>query len=45
MGDKVVRLGSISATHDTENINFAPPQKIDKVTINDDEELIADVEQ
>jgi len=45
MGDKVVRLGMIAATHDTETVNFALPQKIDKVTINEYADLLADVKQ
>ncbi|HUL33739.1 MAG TPA: M1 family aminopeptidase [Candidatus Eisenbacteria bacterium] len=45
MGDKTVRLGSIAATHDTENINFTLPQKIDKVSIADYEDLLADVKE
>jgi len=43
IGDKVVRLGAITATHDTETLTFVIPQKIDKLTINDYQDLIADV--
>jgi hypothetical protein len=45
IGDKTVRLGSLAVTHETEAVNFAIPQRIDKVTINDFEDLIADVKQ
>jgi hypothetical protein len=45
MGDKVVRLGTIAATHPKEPVNFVIPQKIDKITINDYEDLLADVKQ
>jgi len=45
IGDKVVRLGTLAATHDTENINFTLPQKVDRVTIDEYEDLLADVKQ
>lgn len=45
IGDKTVRLGAITATHDIETLNFVIPQKIDKLSINDYEDLIADVRQ
>jgi hypothetical protein len=45
IGDKVVRLGVITAIHETETFNFAVSQKIDKITINEYEDLIADVRQ
>jgi hypothetical protein len=45
MGDKVVRLGSVAATHSKEPVNFVLPQKVDKITINDHEDLLADVKQ
>lgn len=44
-GDKMMRLGSITAAHETENVNFTLPQKVDKVTINEYEDLLADVKQ
>jgi hypothetical protein len=45
IGDKVVRLGTVAATHDTETLTLVIPQKIDKLTINDYQDLIADVKQ
>ena len=45
IGAKIVRLGTIAATHDKETLNFVLPQKIDKLTINEYEDLIADVRQ
>jgi hypothetical protein len=45
IGDKIVRLGAIAATHDTETLNIVIPQKIDKLTINEYEDLLADVKQ
>jgi len=44
-GTKIVRLGTIAATHDTETLNFVLPQKVDKLTINEYEDMIADVKQ
>jgi hypothetical protein len=45
IGDKVMRLGSIAATHPKEPVNFVLPQKVDRITINDHEDLLADVKQ
>jgi len=45
VGAKVQRLGTIAATHEKETVNFVIPQKIDKLTINEYEDLIADVRQ
>jgi hypothetical protein len=45
MGDKVVRLGTLAATHQKESVNFVVPGKIDKLSINYYEELLADVKQ
>jgi peptidase M1-like protein len=45
IGDRVVRLGTIQATHDTETLNVVIPQKIDKLTIDDFEDMIAEVKQ
>jgi peptidase M1-like protein len=45
IGDKIVRLGAIAATHDTETLNVVIPQKIDKLSINEYEDLLADVKQ
>ncbi len=45
MGDKIVRLGSISATHPTETLNFTIPNKLDKVTIDEYEDILGNVKQ
>lgn len=45
IGDKTIRLGTISATHETETLNVVIPQKIDKVSINEYEDLLGDVKQ
>ncbi len=45
MGDKVVRLGSIAATHPTETLNFVLPGKIDKITIDEYEDILGTVKQ
>ena len=45
MGDKVVRVGTLRATHSTEPLNFVLPGKFDKLSINYYEELLADVKQ
>jgi len=45
MGDKVVRLGTLGATHSTEPLKFVLDGKIDKLTINDYEDVLADVKQ
>jgi hypothetical protein len=45
VGDKVVRMGSIAATHSTEAINFVVAGKIDRVSIDDYEDVLATVKQ
>jgi Peptidase family M1 domain len=45
MGDKIVRLGSIGATHPTEPINFVIAGKIDKLTINEREDIFGTIKQ
>ncbi len=42
VGDKVIRLGAISSTHPVEQINVVVAQKIDKVTVNEYEDNLAD---
>jgi hypothetical protein len=44
-GDKAMRLGSLGATHPKETINIVLPMKLDKITINDFEDELADVKQ
>jgi Peptidase family M1 domain len=44
-GDKTFRLGAMAVTHDTEVLNVVLPQKVDRLTINDYEDMIADVKQ
>jgi aminopeptidase N len=45
VGDKVIRMGSLAATHSTEPLDAVVPAKIDRVTINEHEDLLADVHQ
>jgi hypothetical protein len=45
VGEKTQRLGTIAATHPSETLNFVLPIRIDKLTINDYEDLLADVKQ
>jgi len=45
MGDKTVRLGMLGVTHSSEPIDVILPAKIDRVSINDYEDLLADVKQ
>lgn len=44
-GDKVLRIGTIGATHETENLHFVLPEKVDKISINEREDILADVKQ
>ncbi|HJZ65679.1 MAG TPA: M1 family aminopeptidase [Candidatus Acidoferrum sp.] len=44
-GDKSYRIGIIGATHSLEPLDFVVPGKVDRVSINDNEELLADVKQ
>jgi hypothetical protein len=45
IGDKTVKMGLISVTHATESFDFLIPGKIDRVSINDFEDLLAEVKQ
>jgi len=45
LGDKALRLGVLSVTHSHEPIDVVIPAKIDRVSINDYEDLLADVKQ
>jgi hypothetical protein len=45
MGDKTVRLGTFNAMHPSEPLDVTLPAKIDRVSINDYEDLLADVKQ
>jgi hypothetical protein len=45
IGDKTVKMGLISVSHANEPFDFAIPGKIDRVSINDFEDLLADVKQ
>jgi hypothetical protein len=45
MGDKTIRMGSIAATHPSESISFVVAGKLDKLTINEYEDLLATVKQ
>jgi len=44
-GDKTTKLGTIMIRHATETINITIPEKIDRVTVNDYEDLLAEVKQ
>ncbi len=45
MGDKTTRLGTLSVRHGTQPLDVTLPGKIDRVSINDHEDLLADVKQ
>ncbi|MGB7844939.1 MAG: M1 family aminopeptidase [Candidatus Acidiferrum sp.] len=45
MGDKVVRLGTLSSMQSKEPLSFVVAGKVDKLSINYNEELLADVKQ
>jgi hypothetical protein len=45
IGDKTVKMGLISVSHANEPFDFAIPGKIDRVSINDFEDLLAAVKQ
>ena len=45
MGDKTVRLGTLSVTHANESIDAMLPGKIDRFSINDNEDLLGEVKQ
>lgn len=44
-GDKVIRLGLLSATHPVEPLDFNLPGKFDRLSINYNEDMLADVKQ
>ena len=44
-GDKVIRLGTLAATHSKEPLNFNLPIKADHLTINDNEDILGEVKQ
>jgi hypothetical protein len=45
IGNKMVRMGSLAATHQNEPIDVMVGGKIDRVSINEHEEMLADVHQ
>ena len=45
MGDKTVRLGTLGVTHSSEPVELTLSGKIERVSINDYEDLLADVKQ
>jgi hypothetical protein len=45
IGDKTIRIGSLAARHTTEPLDFIIANKIDRVSINDYEDLLAEVKQ
>jgi hypothetical protein len=44
-GDKSMRIGTLAVTHATEKFSFVLPGKVDRLSINDNEDLLADVKQ
>jgi len=45
IGERTVRMGLLQVTHTQETINATLPMKIDRVSINDNEDLLAEVKQ
>jgi hypothetical protein len=45
VGDKVTRLGTVGVSQSPQTLEAVVPLKIDRVTINDDEDLLADVHE
>jgi hypothetical protein len=45
IGDRTVKMGLISVTHASEPFDFTIPGKIDRVSMNDYEDLLAEVKQ
>jgi hypothetical protein len=45
VGDKTIKMGNITATHATETIETTVQGKIDRISINDYEEILGDVKQ
>jgi len=45
LSDKSVRLGTISATHPSETIDVTVPGKVDRLTINDFDDVLAEIKQ
>jgi aminopeptidase N len=45
IGDKTVKMGNIIATHATETVDATVPAKIDRLSINEYEEILGDVKQ
>jgi hypothetical protein len=45
IGAKTARLGTITVKHQTEPIDVTLPVKIDRLSINDNQDLLAEVKQ
>jgi hypothetical protein len=45
VGDKTMRIGVLGVSHPNEPIDAVLPGKFDRVSINDHEDLLADVKQ
>jgi hypothetical protein len=45
IGDKTVKMGNITATHATESVDATVQGKIDRLSINEYEEILGDVKQ
>ena len=44
-GEKIIRLGLIGSTHQVESLDFNLPGKVDRLSINYNEDMLADVKQ
>jgi len=45
MGEKTIRLGTLALTHSTEPIDITIPAKLDRVSCNDFDDLLAEIKQ
>jgi hypothetical protein len=45
VGDKTLRIGTLSVTHPNEPLDLMLPLKADRLSINDHEDLLAEVKQ
>ena len=45
VGEKTIRLGTLALTHSTEPIDIIIPAKLDRVTCNDFDDLLAEIKQ
>jgi len=45
IGDKTIKMGNMTVTHPTETVDTTIQGKIDRISINDYEDLLAEVKQ